>query len=163
MSHLKIICHRHKDSIQCQNQLRKRFRHPIGYQARVISGFCLTYHLQPTHRNWLYISGVPVLLIRVAHLHRTSSEGAEFCRRKRHRGARAILTGDSISEACGWKEVFIDPNTRVRLLRLPAMQGKGSWDASRVSSTLGATCVMYTYNSASIHHAADSIRSRNQF
>jgi hypothetical protein len=105
--------------------------------------------------NWLYISGVPVLLIRVAQLHRTSSEGAEFCRRKRHRGVRAILTGDSISEACGWKEVIIDPNTRVRLLRLPAMQGKGSWDASRVSSTLGATCVMYTYNSASIHHAAD--------
>lgn len=35
-------------------------------------------------------------------------------------------------------------------------KGKGSWDASRVSSTLGATCVMYTYNSASIHHAADT-------
>jgi hypothetical protein len=26
-------------------------------------------------KNWLYISGVPVLLIRVAQLHRTSSDG----------------------------------------------------------------------------------------
>lgn len=145
---------RQKVNIQCWEQLKEGPRHLIGCRTRVISGCCLTYHLQPTHRTWLYISGVPVLLIRVAWLHRTSSDGAESCRRKRHRGARAILTGDSISEARGWKEAVIDPNTRAHLLRLPAMQG--SWDVSRVSSTLGATCVMYTYIPGSMVYAAHS-------
>ncbi|KAH7214814.1 hypothetical protein DER44DRAFT_141487 [Fusarium oxysporum] len=70
--------------------------------------FVLPISLTTEFPKLLYISGVPVPL-----------------KSKRHRGARATLTADSISEACGWMEAMFDPNTSIPLFRIPVISGIG--------------------------------------